>query len=385
MAKIVKFIPVFSAVNATRAANTYARPTGSPRFLYTAANWSATTVTCYFEATIKTSAGTGYAALYTTGGSVVASSEVSTASTTTVRLRSAAITLTNATEYELRIKNSATNTTTIYGARIVFVLDGTISACETHIQLQPILSTTTSTTYANPSTAGWMLYTAANWDGVSGIYLEGCLSNNTAGNVAYCSLYTGGGAVSSSEISVTGTAYSRARSAAITLTDATEYDPYYKASATTARLSDARLIIIQTSPTKTEGHAMLKVTNESTTSTTEVDTLDRIYWDNDEYSVSSRTDYLEAVLYIANAASTNTTDIYDGSSSLASITSSVASRTRVRSAAITPVDNSTYYARWKTSNASHSSAVIVPRIISVVVITSGTPATTKSFSLLGVG
>lgn len=366
MAKLVKVVPMLSVVSATRAANTYARPTGSPQFLYTSANWAATTVTIYFEAVIATAAGTGYAALYTTGGSVVANSEVTTTNTGATRVRSAAITLSDATAYEVRIKNSASNTTTIYDARIIIVLNGTITAFETHIPLQSLNATTTSTSYTTPSTSGNLLYTADHWDGAS-IYLEANLSNNTAGNLAYCELQdNGGSSVTSSQISITGTTYARARSSALTLTDAGVYWPAIKASATTARISDARLIIVQSSATKTESHYVLKNHNSSTTSTSFVDKNGRAYWDNDEFSVGAKNHYLESVLYIANVAATASLEMYDGSTTLATITSAVNSRTRVRSAPIIPADNTEYIPRLKTSNASYSAATIAPKVISVI-------------------
>lgn len=357
---------MLSVSSATRASNTYARPTGSPRFLYTSANWAATTVTIYFEAVIKTPAGTAYAALYDTGGSVVSGSEVTTTNTTKTRVRSGAITLTNGAEYELRIKNSAANTTTVYEARIIVVLDGTITAFETHVMLQSALATTTGTSYATPSTSGNMLYTDNNWDGDTW-YLEATLSNNTAGNLAYCELQDNSGTpVTSSQISITGTSYNRARSSALTLVDAGVYWPAIKASATTARISNARLICVQSSPTKTENHNVLKNSNDSTTSTSFVDLNGLMYWDNDENSVASIAHYLESVLYIANAASTVSLEMYDGSTTLSTLTSQVNSRTRVRSAAISPTDNTEYMPRLKTSNASHSAAGISSKVISVI-------------------
>lgn len=359
---------MFSSNNATRAANTYARPTGSPRFLFTSGNWVASTITIYFEVVLKASSGTAYGALYTTGGSVVSGSEVSTTNTTTTRVRSGPITLSDATEYELRIKSSSgSDTTTVYDARIIIVLDGTITGFETHIMLQALLATQTGTTYVTPSTAGNMLYTAGNWDGLS-VYLEATLSNNTAGNQARAELQDNGGTpVTSSQISITGTTYARARSSALTLVDAGVYWIAISASATTARVSDARLIFVQTNPTKTENHNVTKNSNTSTTSTSYVDQEGRLYWDDDELSVASVTHYFEGVLYISNGASTNSTELYDGSNQLVVITQTGSnSRTRVRSSSISPVDNTEYQTRLKTSNGSHSAAMISPKIISVI-------------------
>lgn len=70
---------------------------GGP-FLYTAANWSASTQ-FFFEAFFRSSSGTARARLVNQVGAAVSGSEVSTTSSTAVRLRSGALTLTNGDEY----------------------------------------------------------------------------------------------------------------------------------------------------------------------------------------------------------------------------------------------------------------------------------------------
>ena len=89
----------------------------------------------YFEAVIRASSGaTAYAALYTSGGSYVTGSEVSTTNTTFTRVRSGEITLTNNTEYRVRIKTSSGGTGTIRNARIVVLQSSAdrITKTETH-------------------------------------------------------------------------------------------------------------------------------------------------------------------------------------------------------------------------------------------------------------
>ena len=82
---------------------------------YNPANYSGGTFTYYFEADIKTSAGTGYAQLWNdSDGTAIASSEVPTDLTSYVRVRSSAITPpTTAKNLDTQIKNSATNTTSV--------------------------------------------------------------------------------------------------------------------------------------------------------------------------------------------------------------------------------------------------------------------------------
>ncbi len=78
--------------------------------------------TVYFEAAMKiaNAASTHSVALFTTGGTQVTSSEVTTTSTSYTRVRSSAITLTAGTEYEVRHKTSnASHEAAIIGGKLI--------------------------------------------------------------------------------------------------------------------------------------------------------------------------------------------------------------------------------------------------------------------------
>ncbi len=92
---------------------------------FTPANLS--TTISYFEATLKTSAGTGYAQAYNnTAAAAISSSEVSTASTSYTRVRSSSLTMpVSASELDTQVKNSATNTTSVGSSWFVIHLSGT--------------------------------------------------------------------------------------------------------------------------------------------------------------------------------------------------------------------------------------------------------------------
>lgn len=211
--------------------------------------------TYYFEAVLKTSAGTAYAQLYDTAGNAISGTEVSTASTTLVRVRSAAFTPSATGTYTVRIKNNGTNTTTYYRSSIVIVQSAsTISTTETRIPLVGRANTTTGAAYADLSTIDWgfFRYTSANWDGTIAIYLEATIKT-TAGTGTVALHDSSNNLVTNSECTTTSSSYTRVRSSAISLTNATDYKIRVKTTAGTFSVSDAHIVIQQTNnPTKTE-------------------------------------------------------------------------------------------------------------------------------------
>jgi len=178
--------------------------------------------TFYYEALIKTSAGTAYAALYTDGGSEVTDSEISTASTSQTRVRSGDITSNISDDsYIDRIKNNGSNTTTFYGGRVVVVQSGeAIEKTETQVQVfKYASSSTTSASYTDPSTIGRMyhLYTSANWDSPT-IYHDATIKTSAGTGYAIISSVADSD-VSDSEVSTASTSFVRVRSASFTLTN----------------------------------------------------------------------------------------------------------------------------------------------------------------------
>lgn len=95
---------------------------------YNPDNYSSTPYV-YFESTLKTSAGTGYVQAYdTTGASAIASSEISTTSTSYTRVRSASLTMPESTSaIDTQIKNSATNTTSVASSWLIISFPGDTS------------------------------------------------------------------------------------------------------------------------------------------------------------------------------------------------------------------------------------------------------------------
>lgn len=311
----------------------------------------------YYEAVIKTSAAAGYSALYTTGGSEVTDSEVSTTSTSYVRLRSSAINPTTG-DYTDRLKNDGTNTTTKKNARVVIVQDAsTITNTETQHEFVSYVPgfTTTSGSYVDLSNSaqGRFLYTSANWDGTVAIFYEATFK--TSGGTANSQLATtAGSAVTDSQVTTTSTSYVRVRSIAISLVDGTEYKPQFNAGSGTTTITGSQVIIQQSDePTKTESHMQVRQGNAETSSTSYVDDDFILYFDPANWVADTKTFYHEASIY--QTATSGQADLFADDDASAITNSEVSTSTgsaivRVRSSALTmPVSAQNISARVKVT------------------------------------
>ncbi len=371
--KILKIIQLLTK-SSTTTSTSYVLPDDRRKILWEAAAYGGT-VEVYFEADLKSSnaSSTAYAALYTSGGSVVSGSEVSVTGTVYSRQRSGNIfaKLANATEYEIRLKSSSGSRTTTArpNARLIIVQSdaASISATQTDIDLAAS-SRTFGTVYT--SAGPRFIWDADNWDGTQNIYFEACCRSSATSTTAYVCLYdlTASAMVSNSEVSSTGTGYvNRVRSAStITLVDGHEYEVRLKSGVNTSYIYvlSATVIVKQTAtPTKGETHYIpsMEVTYTATTAYTEK--YLRFYWDNDEWDVSAKTVKLQARMWISGGA-TATTDLYDGSSSLVEMSTTAGSPGEtVTSGEATPSDNTTLSSRLKTSNSSYGNYTYMPRVI----------------------
>jgi len=351
MSQIVKVVDLFQTSSVTRANSTYATPSFDFPYLFTSGDWDPAP-TVYFEAVMSASAGTASIELRNlTDGSTPSGAEVTTTSTTPVRVRSAAITLTTAKQYGTRLKSTgASDTCTLYSARIIFIQNGTIVKTETVFSLGSG-GTTTGTTYADDASKTYYYHETGFLDGTLAAYFEGFLSPSNAASTASAQLAdSGGSALSGSEITLTGTTTNTlVRSSAITLVDATTYKAQIKTDTNTCRLRAGRIIILQTNtPTKTRSFYQFSVANEGTTS---LDTNKILLWDDDEWSVNSLSVYHETVL--ANGgAGTATTDLNDGSSDIDSLSNATNTKTRVRSSALSLTDDSQFRSQYRDTSGN---------------------------------
>jgi hypothetical protein len=299
--------------------------------------------TIYFEALMKTSAGTAYAQLYDTAGNPVSGSEVTTTSTSATRVRSSAITLSTGT-YTVRIKvNNGANTNTYYSSRIIVVQSGNaIGATESQIVIHNAVGSSSSASYADSGTInfGFFRYTSANWDGTKTIYLDATFK--TSAGTATVGLHdSSNNLVSNSEVTTSSASYVRVRSSAIALSDGTDYKVRVKTSSGTMIISDARIVIQQTgSPTKGESYIPLLTTTTAVSGTggTFQDSLHKANYDSSNWSLATQTWYHESDAYATST--TGTFETYNLSGAARTTNSNIASlnnstMTRYRSSALT--------------------------------------------------
>jgi len=362
--------------SSTTTSTSYVFPTSfRSLWLYTSANWDGT-VEVYFEAVLSNSAGaTASAILSNAAGSAnVTGSEVQTTATSQTRIRSGDIlsALTNATDYGVRIKASS-GTTSIYNAKLIIKQTGTITKKEYYIPLTAGASGTTSTSLIEATRSCYVEFDPTQWDGTYSVYLEATGQVNSGGFFGFAQLRNvTDSTTDAAAISTSTTTPTRMRSTALSMAGSVKtYSVHYRTNsgAVTFSLSDACLVIIQSgSPTKGVFHDATKAGYLSTTATS--NTLlngSYLYWDDNDWSVTSQTIMYAGTLRISNAASTATSPLLDsGSNEDVNIPRTGSNLKVYVSTSFNPDDDMEYRSMLKTSNASHTAEVFTPRIVSVV-------------------
>jgi hypothetical protein len=211
--------------------------------------------TVYLEAEVTLDSGhpwkTSYVSLFDTGGNKVGSSEiVSGPAGFWERQRSGPVTLTDNTDYTVRVAMGYSNSLTIRAARLIIIQSSPTKISDTQSQIEVGNNeTTSSTSYANLADKKIYHYDSSKFTPTPTAYFEASLSNDTAGQTAYAALYTDGAScttqVSGSEVSVTGTSWGRVRSGSISLSSGSDYSVCIKAGADTARIAGAKIILNQ--------------------------------------------------------------------------------------------------------------------------------------------
>jgi hypothetical protein len=213
----------------------------------------------YFEAVIRTnhsnSGREGWAALFTSDGEAVSGSGIATNSTSFVRIRSGTLSLADGVDYTVRVRNQhGSYTGFILAAKLIIVQQvilanpSRIETTQTSVEVGNN-ETTTATSYTQLTNKKIYYYDATKFKPEPTAYFEASLSNNTEGEDAFAALYENGSSctnmVSGSEVSVTGTSWSLARSNAITLNSGTEYMVCIRSSSGTARIANAKILLHQ--------------------------------------------------------------------------------------------------------------------------------------------
>ena len=273
-------ISIINDISNTISSNSYG-PTDNSLGLILWDSTLFTGATVYFEASIFCeSACTGptktvYAALFNSSGSQVTGSEVTTTSTSTARVRSAAITanLTDNTAYTVQVKVDSGGTGRIRGGRLVVVQTSTTAILKTlnivSVGKNVAVSATSDTQLTQKKI---YRYNSAGFNPAPTIYFEATMNAGASGTIT-ASLYTDGGTctsqVTSSAVTVSTTRVTRVRSSAITLVNGTEYMVCVIRTTADGNIRNAQIILEQSSATgitALETLSMISPDLETTTS-----------------------------------------------------------------------------------------------------------------------
>jgi hypothetical protein len=267
------------------------------------------TLQIFFEATINNGSGEiTTAGLHDAAGNLVSGSEVTHNNATYTLVRSSAITLTDDTQFTVRIKGANSSNARIVGARLIIIQSDSrwITKTETHACIGHGGPLTANANYQVPQPFTQHEYSASQWDPAPTIYFEATLENDTPGETIYAALYTGNNPrcdatnqVSGSEISVTGTTWSRVRSGAITLTSGEDYYACYKTTVSAAKIANAKIIFVQSDPqgiASTASYHMFNLAQLINGTSTFVNADRKIVFTPSNFTGGVKANYFEAVL-----------------------------------------------------------------------------------------
>jgi signal peptidase I len=314
------------------------------------------TVQYYLEATMAAGSGTTVSVqLYdVTSAAAVSGAEVSTASTTATTVRSSAFTLSNAHDVQWQSKvGSLLVSSSITSVKL-------LSAQQFPTKTQTAVpisgagqSAAASTAFGIPVGATKWLYETASLDGTVTVNLEAVMDSSSALATTSLQLVDRTSASTVTTLTTTSTSAARVRSGSLTLTNGHEYEVELKTSSAlaTAHLYEARMLLTQTSFTKTLRYEDLSFGH--TTTSTSFTTVGAGGRHNAATEWGSLSATFEATLRNSGAGTTSlqlfdTTGSAVVSGSTLTLTSSTASRQRA-SVALLNNDPGTYAAQLKAS------------------------------------
>jgi len=158
-------IPLETSIHLSTSSSSYV-DIGSSEwgfFLYTSSEWDGT-LNFYYESNLRTDSGIGYSILYDdTASATVSGSEVSTSSTSFVRVRSGSFSLTNSHVYKPRSKGDGSSTVTLIDARLIAQQSNNPTKSVSYLTLNSQASAF-ATTGSYLDTLQIVNYTSANWN-----------------------------------------------------------------------------------------------------------------------------------------------------------------------------------------------------------------------------
>jgi hypothetical protein len=370
----------------TTTGTVYAVPQQALPWLYTAGNYDGT-IQVFLEVDwyISNVSYTAYCALYTTGGSVVSGSEITTQAGTavanTVRSRSGDIfsQLADATGYQIEIKSSnASGTVNLRNARLIIQQSGAVTKTETIIELMGPLMTTAGTSYADITSAvaaGSYTHSTMNLDGTLDVRFEAVARVANATRTCTIGLHDGSNnLISTAECVASTTPYNqRIRYAnAVTLVNGTSYKPRIKTSVTTASTGVvycARLIIAQTGAwTKTQCEFPIHKLASTTTSLTHSTTDQPFLLTLADFTGDVVAYYFESIGKIANATATCSVELCKDDGTVIDTrthTATINSKSRGAALDLSTYDGATLEVWIKTSATTRTATLYLAKLIVV--------------------
>jgi hypothetical protein len=328
------------------------------------------------------------AMLYTSSGTAIPDAIVSTTSAAMVRMRSAALSLTDFTNYTVRDSVSETTsnlTGSIPAARIILLQSApSVTDSETQIELGDN-ETTTSSSYGQLSGPKIYLFDSNNFAGTVTASFEATLKGSAGGVTATAALSSDSSCastVSGSDVAVTGTTWTLTRSSSLTLSDNTEYWVCIKTSSGTASIASAKLLIDQSNGAGLDKMQVVQqmvntpVTDADTTYTNQ-NYLTRVVKGN--FAGPTISYYFEGTM--KTSAGTGYANLYNTTSAASvtggEITTAGTSYTRVRSSDLASAlaSDAEYDTQAKNSSTNTTSVAN-----SWVIISLGAPTPTPTFT-----
>ncbi len=213
-------------------------------FRFTSANWD--NATYYLDVTFKNSAGTGTVGLHTAANALVTNAECATTSTTYTRVRSAAFTLVDGTDYKVRGKSS-TGTITITSAKLI-VQQALPTKSESHVTLLRSTTAASATGASFQDTLHKITYTSGNWNTGTISWLHECGAHaNTASGVVELFNITGAARTTGSNVTTSNNGtMTRYRSGSLTMPSSQDITARASSAAGTVYQSLVHLIAVMT-------------------------------------------------------------------------------------------------------------------------------------------
>jgi len=214
--------------------------------------------TVYFEVIMAVSAGYGRAALYTTGGSQVTYLETVNNQSNYTRQRSGALSLTDETDYTVRVISPWSNQTTyIKAARLIIIQTNAtkITDTQTQIEVGNSQNNFADTSYTILTDHKIYYYDSSKFSGTLNAYFTASLHTDSGSDTVYAQLLectstndcSTGSVVSGSQVSHTGnTNWTLPTPVAVTLTTTKNYAVQVKVSAGTGDIANAKILLDQT-------------------------------------------------------------------------------------------------------------------------------------------